>query len=592
MHHKEVNTMWILRLNMTDRTWRLDEVPAAYKNLGGRGLTSTLVHDEVPPLCHPLGPNNKLVFAPGIVTGTAAPTSARVSVGGKSPLTGGIKESNAGTSWAPDVAKMRLKAIVVEGQPKEKGWWLAHVTWAGDKPKVEFLPADEYAGKDLYEVFPKLYARFGDKVSIAGCGVAGEYGYANAGVVYNDMSKEPSRYSGRGGLGSVLGSKRLKFIVVDPTGAPGVELVDKALFEEGRKKMIDALRTHDITKPKGGLNTYGTAVLINILNEAGGLPTRNFSSGRFEGAAKIAGEAIFEGNKKRLGKELYNHACSPGCIIQCSNTWHKPDGTEHVSCQEYESVWSLGANCGIDDLDVTGELIRLCNAYGLDTIETGTTLAVAMEAGVIKFGDGKGAINLVHEMGKGTPMGRLLGAGTATTGRAFGLTHVPVVKGQSMPAYEPRAVKGIGITYATTPMGADHTAGYTIAPEILGVSGKQDPLSPEGKAALSRAFQATTAFIDSTGHCLFIAFAILDIASGFEGMMQECNGVLGTNWKSEDAAKLGAEILKKERAFNEAAGIGKAADRVPEFMKYEPLPPHNQVFDVPDEALDSVFGEL
>jgi aldehyde:ferredoxin oxidoreductase len=195
-------------------------------------------------------------------------------------------------------------------------------------------------------------------------------------------------------------------------------------------------------------------------------------------------------------------------------------------------------------------------------------------------------------MGKGTPMGRLLGAGTATTGRAFGLTHVPVVKGQSMPAYEPRAVKGIGITYATTPMGADHTAGYTIAPEILGVSGKQDPLSPEGKAALSRAFQATTAFIDSTGHCLFIAFAILDIASGFEGMMQECNGVLGTNWKSEDAAKLGAEILKKERAFNEAAGIGKAADRVPEFMKYEPLPPHNQVFDVPDEALDSVFGEL
>lgn len=584
--------MWILRLSMSDLSYHLEEVPAKYAHLGGRGLTSTIVHDEVPPLCHPLGPNNKLVLAPGIVTGTAAPTSARVSVGAKSPLTGGIKESNAGTSWAQHIADMQIKAVVVEGQAK--GYHMALITWdeQAGKPKVEFMPANEYAGKDLYEVFPQLYAKFGNKVSIAGTGNAGEFGYGNSGVVFNDMAGRPSRYSGRGGMGAVMASRGLKFIVADPKGAPGVAIKDKALFDEGRKKLIDALRTHDITKPKGGLNTYGTAVLINILNEAGGLPTRNFSSGRFEGAAKIAGEAIFEGNKQRLGKELYNHACSPGCIIQCSNTWHKPDGSEHVSCVEYESDWSLGANCGIDNLDDIAELVRLCNAYGLDTIETGTTLAVAMEAGVINFGDGKGAINLVHEMGKGTPMGRILGGGTAFAGKAFGLTRVPTVKGQSMPAYEPRVIKGIGITYATTTMGADHTAGYTIAPEILGVSGKVDPLSPEGKAALSRAFQATTAFIDSTGHCLFIAFAILDIASGFEGMMEECNGVLGTNWKSEDAAKLGAEILKVERAFNEAAGIGKEADRMPEFMKYEPLPPHNVVWDMPNTALDSVFGEM
>jgi aldehyde:ferredoxin oxidoreductase len=584
--------MWILRLNMANLSYKLEKVPAAYKNLGGRGMTSTIVHDEVPPLCHPLGPNNKLVFAPGILTGTVAPTSARVSVGAKSPLTGGIKEANAGSSWGQHIANMGIKALVVEGQAK--GYHMAVVTWdqTAGKPKVEFLPANEYAGKDLYEVYPKLYAKFGDKVSIAGTGNAGEFGYGNSGIAFNDMHKRPSRYAGRGGVGAVMASKGLKFIVADPKGAPGVTLADKALFDDGRKKMIDALRTHAITKPKGALNSYGTAVLINILNEAGGLPTKNFSSGRFEGAAKIAGEAIFEGVKKRTGKETYNHACSPGCIIQCSNTWYKPDGTEHTSCQEYESVWSLGADCEIDDLDVTGELIRLCNAYGLDTIETGTTLAVAMEAGVIEFGDGKGAIKLLHEMGKGTPQGRILGAGTETTGKAYGMTRVPTVKGQSMPAYEPRAVKGIGITYATTTMGADHTAGYTIAPEILGVMGKVDPLSPEGKAALSRAFQATTAFIDSSGHCLFIAFAILDIASGFEGMMIECNGVLGTNWKSEDAAKIGAEILKKERAFNEAAGIGKAADRMPEFMLHEPLPPHNQVFDIPDAALDSVFGEL
>jgi aldehyde:ferredoxin oxidoreductase len=389
-----------------------------------------------------------------------------------------------------------------------------------------------------------------------------------------------------------MASKGLKFIVADANGAPDVNIVDKALFDQGCKKLADALRSHDVTKPKGALNSYGTAVLINIMNEAGGLPTRNFSSGRFKGAAKTAGEAIFEGNKKRLGKELYNHACSPGCIIQCSNTWYKPNGSEHTSCVEYESDWALGANCNIDSLDQIAEMVRLCNSYGLDTIETGATLAVAMEAGIAPFGDSKRAIKLIHEMGKGTPLGRILGGGTGFAGKAFGSVRVPAVKGQGMPAYEPRAVKGIAITYATTTMGADHTAGYTIAPEILSVGGKADPLSPEGKAGLSRAFQATTAFIDSSGHCLFIAFAILDIASGFEGMMEECNGVLGTNWKSEDAAKIGADILRKERAFNEAAGLTKADDRIPEFMKYEPLPPHNQVFDVPDSALDSVFGEM
>ena len=587
--------MWILRINMTDRTYHLEGVPEAYKNLGGRGLTSTMVHDEVPPLSHPLGPNNKLVFAPGIVTGTAASTSARLSVGGKSPLTGGIKESNAGSSWAQYLALLQIKAMVVEGQPKEKGkYWMAYLTWdaGAGKPKVEFSTADEYTGKDLYEVFPKVYDRFGGGIAIAGCGVAGEFGYGNSGIAFNDLGKRPSRYSGRGGLGAVLASKGIKFIVADRKGSPVVSIIDKGLFDEGKKKLDEALRSHDVTKPKGGLNTYGTAVLINIMNEAGGLPTRNFSNGRFEGAAKTAGEAIFEGNKERTGKEVYNHACSPGCIIQCSNTWYKPDGKEHTSCVEYESDWALGANCGIDSLDDIAAMIQLCNAYGLDTIETGTTLAVAMEAGVIPFGDGEKAIGLVHEMGKATPLGRILGGGTAFTGKAYGIARVPTVKGQSMPAYEPRAVKGIGITYATTTMGADHTAGYTIAPEILSVGGKADPLSTEGKAALSRGFQATTAFIDSTGHCLFIAFPILDIPSGFEGMVEECNGVLGTHWKPEDVAKIGADILRKERAFNLAAGLSKEHDRMPEFMKYEPLPPHNQVFDVPDSALDSVFGEL
>ncbi|MBN1661487.1 MAG: aldehyde ferredoxin oxidoreductase C-terminal domain-containing protein, partial [Anaerolineae bacterium] len=334
---------------------------------------------------------------------------------------------------------------------------------------------------------------------------------------------------------------------------------------------------------------YGTAVLVNIVNEAGGLPTRNFREGRFEGAAKIAGEAIFEGNKAHLAKELYNHACSPGCVIQCSNTWFNEKGEEVTSCIEYESAWALGANCGIDDLDTVAELIHLCNAYGLDTIEAGTTLAVAMEGGLAEFGDGKKAIKLMKEMGKGTPLGRLLGAGTAKAAAALGVVRVPVVKGQSMPAYEPRAIKGIGMTYAISTMGADHTSGYTIAPEILGVTGKVDQFDRD-KADLVRNFQYATAFIDSTGHCLFIAFAILDIASGFEGVVKECNGVLGTSWTMEDVGRIGKEIIDRELAFNRGAGFTEAADRIPEFMQYEPLPPHNVVWDVPEETLDAVFG--
>ncbi len=576
-----------LRVNMTDGTARYEEVPDKYRQMGGRWLTSTLTADEVPPTAHPLGPYNKVIFSPGIVTGTSAPTSARISVGGKSPLTGGIKEANAGTGWGQQVARLGIKAIIVEGQPAQKGkMWGLHVT----KDGASFFDAGEFARQGLYEVYPKMIDRFGKKADIMAIGAAGEYLMTNAGVCFNDQEGRPARYAGRGGLGAVLGSKGLKFIVVDSSGAPAsIPIADEPLFQQGRKKMTEALQSHDITKPKGGLNTYGTAVLVNIMNEAGGFPTRNFSSGRFEGAAAISGEAVFEGNKQRTGKELYNHACSPGCIIQCSNVWHRSDGSEHVSCQEYESVWAFGADCGIDSLDTTGELIWLANDIGLDTIEAGVTLGVAMEGGLAKFGDGEAAIQLMKEIAKGSPIGRILGNGAAFTGRALGVVRIPTVKGQAMPAYEPRAVKGIGITYATGTMGADHTQGYTIAPEILGVSGKLDPFATN-KAELSRNFQATTAFIDSSGHCLFIAFAILDIASGFEGMVEECSGVAGTNWTADDIVKIGFDIVKTERQFNLNAGMTNLDDRMPEFMKYEPLPPHNVVWDVTDADLDSVHG--
>jgi aldehyde:ferredoxin oxidoreductase len=575
----------ILRVNMTDRTATYEGVPKKYKHLGGRGLTSAVVLDEVDPTCHPLGPSNKLIFAPGIVSGTTAATSGRISVGGKSPLTGGIKEANAGSAWPQLVARLGIKAIVVEGYPEDAGWWGLHVT----KDGAEFIAADEYVGKGLYEIFPGLFERFGDKVGIMAIGVAGEQKMTMAGVCFNDIDNRPSRYAGRGGLGAVLGSKRLKFIVVDSKGGPGVEIADKELFDQGRKKLNKALGSHAITKPGGALNSYGTAVLVNIINEAGGLPTRNFSDGRFEGAAKISGETMAEYCEKRGGVGTMGHPCHPGCIIQCSNVIPNPDGTELASCIEYETAWGLGANCGIDDLDVVGKLTRLCNDIGLDTIEAGGTLGVAMEAGLAKFGDGKKAIALLEEIRQGTPLGHILGQGTEFTAQAFGVIRSPTVKGQSMPAYEPRAIKGIGMTYAISTMGADHTSGYTIAPEILACGGDVDQFDVD-KAELVRNFQHATAFIDSTGHCLFIAFAILDIPEGFEGLVEECNGVLGSNWTMDDVGRIGKEVLDKELTFNRAAGFTPADDRLPEFMKYEKLPPHDVVWDVPDATLDAVFA--
>ena len=575
----------ILRVNMTDLTARFEDVPEKYRLTGGRGLTTAITCDEVPPTCHPLGPNNKVTFAVGIVSGTNAPTSGRISVGGKSPLTGTIKEANSGGVAGQKLARLGLKAIIVEGQPKEKGkFWLLKV----DKDGARLQPADSFAGKGLYETYPMLFKKFGEKVGIIGIGTSGERLMSMAGICVNDPENRPSRYAGRGGMGAVMGSKGLKAIILDDAGGPGVPIANKEVFDTGRKKLVAALQEHALTKPGGALNTTGTATLINVINEAGALPTRNFSDGRFEGANKISGETIKETCEKRGGVGMTGHNCSPGCIIKCSNVYPRPDGTELVSVQEYESVWAFGANCGIDDLDVTGELIRLSNDYGVDTIEAGVTIGVAMEAGLAKFGDGQKAIELMHEIGKGTPLGHILGNGAAITAGTFGVVRCPTVKGQAMPAYEPRPIRGIGIVYATSTMGADHTSGYTISPEILDVGGKADKFVVE-KADLVRNFLHTTAsFFDSTGHCLFISFAVLDIPSGLEGVVEECNGVLGTSWTVKDMVRMGGDIVKMERAFNEAAGFTRVDDRLPEFMKYEKLPPHNVAFDVSDAELDKV----
>ncbi|MFW6097687.1 MAG: aldehyde ferredoxin oxidoreductase family protein [Chloroflexota bacterium] len=576
----------ILRINMSEQTATYEDVPEKWARWGGRGLTSAIVYDEVDPRCHPLGPHNKLVIAPGWVTGTpAAPSSGRTSFGAKSPLTGGIKESNAGGLSGQKIAKLGLAAIVLEGQPPDGKWY----TLVVNKDGVTFHDAADLEGEGMYEVDNRLWEQY-PKTAIIGIGPTGEMKLSNAGISVNDPENRPGRYAGRGGLGAVMGARGVKAIVVDDTDGPGVHIADKELFTQGRRKLTKSIQSHDLTKKGGGLQSFGTAVLINVLNEAGGLPTRNFSSGQFEGAMAISGEAIAETIEKRDGAGMVGHACHPGCIIQCSNVYVDEDGNEVVSCVEYESDWALGANCGIDDLDAVAQMIWECNDLGVDTIEMGCTIAVAMEGGLLEFGDAEGALKLFDEIRNKTALGRILAQGTEATAKAFGVYRVPTVKHQAMPAYEPRAVKGIGVTYATTPMGADHTAGYTIAPEIAGVGGKVDPLSVEGKAELSLTFQAATAFIDSTGYCLFIAFPILDIAEGWEGMVETVGGVMGMQLTGDDVVPLGKEILKMERLFNEKAGFTTADDRPPEFMRHETLPPHDEKWTVTDEELDSVYA--
>ena len=576
----------ILRIDMTNLKATYEDVPVKWSKWAGRGLTSAIVCDEVDPMCHPLGPNNKVVIAPGWVSGSpAAPSSGRTSFGGKSPLTGGIKESNAGGMSSQKIAKLRLAAIIIEGTPAKGKWYTLIVS----KDGVKFENAAELMGKGMYEVDEILGKKY-PKQAIIGIGPAGEMKLSNAGISVNDQENRPGRYAGRGGMGAVLASRGVKAMVITDDGAPGVEIANEELFKEGRRKLTEAIQEHGLTKKDGGLNAYGTAVLVNILNEAGGLPTRNFSAGQFEGAAKISGEAMAELCEKRGGEGTMGHGCHPGCIIKCSNIIPDEKGNAVASCVEYETTWALGANCGIDNLDYIAQMTRERNDIGLDTIEAGNTIAIAMEGGLLEFGDEKGALKSFDEIRKGTPLGRILGQGVEATAKAFGVHRVPVVKHQSMPAYEPRAVKGIGVTYATTPMGADHTAGYTIAPEIAGVSGKLDPLSDEGKAELSLTFQAATAFIDSSGYCLFIAFPILDIAKGWEGMAESVAGVTGLKITGTDVIGIGKEILKMERLFNERAGFTANDDRPPEFMREEILPPHNVKWTITDEQLDSVYS--
>ncbi len=573
----------IYRVDMSNLTYKIEDVPEEWLGLGGRGLTSTIVAKEVDPECHPLGPNNKMVFAPGLLSGTSAANSGRNSLGAKSPLTGGIKESNVGGTSAGIMAKLGVKALIIEGIPEDDStFYHIHVT----KEKIEIEAVPELVGKNNFAVLDAMMDKYGKKVAVMSIGRPGEQKM----LISNISVKDPQgkfRSHGRGGLGAVMGSKKIKCITVDAANYKETHIVDPEKFKEASKVFTKALKENPISGE--GLPAFGTNVLVNIINEAGALPSHNFRTGNSENAEDICGETMAENIKERDGKTT--HGCHAGCVIQCSQVYNDKDGKYVTSGFEYEMIWAFGANFGIDDLDMIAKIDHLMDDLGVDAIETGVTFGVAVDAGILEFGDGKRAYDiLANDVANGTPLGRIIGSGAGNLGKLYGLVRVPVVKNQSIPAYEPRAVKGQGITYVTTPMGADHTAGYAVAVNILNNGGHIDPLKKDGQVELSRNLQIASAAVDSTGMCIFVAFPALDDPKCLPALIDMINARFGANLTGDDVTNLGKNILKIEHEFNLKAGLGKADDRIPEFMKYEALPPTGAIWDFTNEEIDEFWN--
>jgi len=563
----------VWRVNVNTQQLTLEPVPESWQKLGGRALIARILVDEVPGACEPLGIYNKLLFTPGLLVGHMLSSCDRISVGGKSPLTGGVKEANAGGTTGLQMAYLGIKALILENKPSDHGWWVIRLSTQG----ISFDPADDLAGTGVFEAAPRLLERYGTKVAIALIGLGGEMGMLTAGVQNLDKERLPSRIAARGGLGAVMASKGIKAIVIDAQGGSKPLLADPDAFRQAQKVFTKAVLEHPQTAV---YRDYGTAAVGRMALGFGALPTRNFSTGQFEDFETVSGEYLREVILKRGGDGVPTHACMPGCSIRCSNNYADENGKSLVSPLEYETIGLMGTNLGISDLDAIARLNWEVNDLGLDSIDIGAALGVAAEAGLIKFGDGEGALKLLHEIRQGTPLGRILGHGATITGKVLGVEHVPAVKGQAMSAYEPRAIKGTGVTYATSPQGADHTSGLTIRAKV-------DHLDPKGQAAVSRTIQINNAGYDSLGACLFAGFGF---SAAPETIRDLVNARYGWGVGTDFLQVLGKESLRLEREFNRRAGFTPVDDRLPEYMTREPLPPHNAVFDVAEEELDGVFN--
>ncbi len=549
----------ILRINLTSgkiSTEPLDPV-VARKFIGGRGLGTYFLTKEISPTIDALAPENKLIFVTGPLTGSPAPTSGRYMVVTKSPLTGTVACSNSGGFWGPELKFAGYDMVILEGRAAK----LCYITIRDSE--VAIHDAGKYAGGLVSETTDALVKDFGDpKARVMMIGPAGEK-LSPIAAIMNDKS----RAAGRSGVGAVMGSKNLKAIVVRGTGKVAVAQPEKV--KETLSALMAKIKAHGVTGT--GLSTYGTAVLVNIINESGVYPTNNFQQSKFAFADQASGEVLAE--KYLTGRDVCYR-----CPIACGR--HCKVGDVEGGGPEYETIWAFTADCGVKDLGTCIRANKWCNEYGLDTISAGSTIACAMEMyqrGVLKdsevdgpalkFGSDEAVVEWTRKMGAGEGFGAKLALGSFRLASMYGVPELSMtVKKMELPAYDPRGIQGHGLQYATSNRGGCHVRGYMISPEILGVPQKLDPLSIEGKATWVKAFQDLTAVIDSLGLCLFTSFAIN--ADDYRDLF---NTIVGETWTTQDIWAAGERIWNLERLFNLKAGIGPDQDTLPKRLLKEPL---------------------
>ncbi len=544
----------ILRVDMTSQTASFDAFPADRKLLGGRALSAKILLEECDPKCDPLGADNVLVMAPGVLSGTSAPTSGRISMGGKSPLTNGIKEANSGGNPGQHLMKLNIRAIVVKGKPTDPERRYGLVV---NEQGARVVPADEYKGLWNYAACEKLLANYPATASAICIGPAGELQLRGASIHCTDQEKQrhPARAAARGGLGAVMGSKGLKWVVVDPARARPRQPADAAGFNALVKSFSKAY----LDGPK--IFKYGTSAILPTANMLNTLPYKNRTEGQSPDAANLAGMKIVESFETRGGGM---HNCMTGCIVQCSNVVHDAGGSYLTSALEFETLAILGSNCAVGKWEDVAELDRLCDEIGVDTIEAGAAIAVLMDAGQMEWGNVEGMKKLLADIGSGTELGTTVGNGAASVGKRFNHARVPIVKGQAVPAWDPRPLKATGVTYASSPMGADHTAGLVINPG----------LPPDQFARASRESQLVNAVCDSSGFCQFLQPSINNIRE-FYGLF------VGEELTREQIAEIGWQCLENEWEFNKRAGLTEADDDLPACLREEGVGPGGVMkFDV------------
>lgn len=564
----------IIRINC--KTGQITEKPEGeiYKKLGGRSLTSSILFDEVDPSTDALGAGNKLIFACMLISGTPISTVNRISVGAKSPLTGGIKEANAGGTATFFLSQHGIKAIILENIPTSKKNRILLIRADGT---ISLEDATNLTGKGNYDVFKLVKEAYGDKVSIISNGIAGERGYSNSSIQVSEFGiDQPCRAAARGGLGAVMGSKGIKAIVIQKAQNPyTIEYADQDRFNTALKAV-----NKTILNLRGALSDIGTATYLAATIPSGIIPYKNYSGELFSQEEKEKYNVNTMVNRIRNYGGSTCHACQPGCIIKCSSVLNDEEGKFLTAGFEYETMGMVGPNCKIFDIDVVARIDRFCDDFGFDTIEFGASIAVYMEAGKLDWSDGSGLLKLLDLLYKGREIADDFGMGTQKLGMKYGVKHIPTVKGQSLAAYDPRNLKGTGMTYGISPMGADHTAGGTISNQKL------SPQKKEGQLETVIGLQGAIAACDSNV-CLFAWKSIITAGADYANAV---NATLGLDWTFNDLLSMGNVTITKEREFNRLAGITPDQDKLPDFF-YEEASETGTVFDIDhNEVLEKWHG--